>query len=76
MSAINTMRLALNPLTEGRFMLDLIMLPVMLVLAVVAIAFVVIMTNAERRIPVQYAKKVWAARCMVVSLPLCPLKSP
>lgn len=32
--------------------------PFMLVLAVVAIAFIVVMTNAERRIPVQYAKKV------------------
>lgn len=58
LSAINTVRLGLNPVTEGAFLLDLIMLPVMLVLAVVAIAFVVVMTNAERRIPVQYAKKV------------------
>ena len=32
--------------------------PFMVVLAVAAIAFIVIMTNAERRIPVQYAKKV------------------
>ena len=35
-----------------------VMLPVMLVLAIVAVVFVVILTNAERRIPVQYAKRV------------------
>ena len=35
-----------------------ILLPVILVLAIVAVIFVVILTNAERRIPVQYAKRV------------------
>ncbi len=35
-----------------------ILLPVLLVLAIVAVIFVVILTNAERRIPVQYAKRV------------------
>ena len=35
-----------------------IMLPLLLVLALVAVVFVVILTNAERRIPVQYAKRV------------------
>ena len=35
-----------------------ILLPVLLVLAIVAVVFVVILTNAERRIPVQYAKRV------------------
>ena len=35
-----------------------LLLPLLLVLAVVAIVFVVILTNAERRIPVQYAKRV------------------
>jgi len=34
------------------------MLPFLLVLALVAVVFVVILTNAERRIPVQYAKRV------------------
>lgn len=34
------------------------LLPVILVLAIVAVIFVVILTNAERRIPVQYAKRV------------------
>ena len=33
-------------------------LPLLLVLAVVAVVFVVILTNGERRIPVQYAKRV------------------
>ncbi len=33
-------------------------LPLIAVLAIVAVVFVVITTNAERRIPVQYAKKV------------------
>ncbi|WP_105203203.1 preprotein translocase subunit SecY [Neobittarella massiliensis] len=35
-----------------------IYLPIILVLAVVVIGFVVLMTNAERRVPVQYAKRV------------------
>ena len=35
-----------------------ILMPLLLVLAVVAVVFVVILTNAERRIPVQYAKRV------------------
>ena len=33
-------------------------LPALLVLALVAVIFVVVLTNAERRIPVQYAKRV------------------
>lgn len=35
-----------------------IYLPVIAILALVAVVFVVILTNAERRIPVQYAKRV------------------
>ena len=35
-----------------------IMIPAMVILALVAVVFVVILTNAERRIPVQYAKRV------------------
>ena len=35
-----------------------IRLPLLVVLALVAVVFVVILTNAERRIPVQYAKRV------------------
>lgn len=35
-----------------------IFLPLLVVLAIVAVIFVVILTNAERRIPVQYAKRV------------------
>lgn len=35
-----------------------IMIPAMVILALVAVIFVVILTNAERRIPVQYAKRV------------------
>lgn len=35
-----------------------ILLPVLVVLALAAVVFVVILTNAERRIPVQYAKRV------------------
>ena len=35
-----------------------IMIPVIVILFVLIIAFIVLMTNAERRIPVQYAKRV------------------
>ena len=35
-----------------------IMIPAMVILALVAVVFVVILTNAERHIPVQYAKRV------------------
>ena len=35
-----------------------VFLPALIVLALVAVVFVVILTNAERRIPVQYAKRV------------------
>ena len=35
-----------------------VFLPLLVVLALVAVVFVVILTNAERRIPVQYAKRV------------------
>ena len=35
-----------------------IFMPLIVVLALVAVVFVVILTNAERRIPVQYAKRV------------------
>ena len=35
-----------------------IYLPVIVILALVAVVFVVVLTNAERRIPVQYAKRV------------------
>ena len=34
------------------------LLPLLVILALVAVVFVVILTNAERRIPVQYAKRV------------------
>ena len=34
------------------------MIPAMVILALVAVIFVVILTNAERRMPVQYAKRV------------------
>lgn len=35
-----------------------VFLPLLVILALVAVVFVVILTNAERRIPVQYAKRV------------------
>ncbi|MGN0975647.1 MAG: preprotein translocase subunit SecY [Gemmiger sp.] len=35
-----------------------VLLPLLVVLALAAVVFVVILTNAERRIPVQYAKRV------------------
>ena len=35
-----------------------IYLPLIIVLALIAVVFVVVLTNAERRIPVQYAKRV------------------
>lgn len=35
-----------------------VFLPIIVVLALIAVVFVVILTNAERRVPVQYAKRV------------------
>ena len=37
---------------------QIVMLPVIAILFILIIAFIVLMTNAERRIPVQYAKRV------------------
>ncbi len=42
--------------TEG--LKNAILVPIILIIYVAMIAFVVLMTNAERRIPVQYAKRV------------------
>ena len=42
----------------GGSLLQRIMLPVIVILFILIIAFIVVMTNAERRIPVQYAKRV------------------
>lgn len=51
-----------------------ILLPVLLVLALVVIVFIVIMTNAERRIPVQYAKRVVGRKQMGGQSSYIPLK--
>jgi preprotein translocase subunit SecY len=51
-----------------------IFLPLLLVLAFVAIVFIVIMTNAERRITVQYAKRVVGRKQMGGQNSYIPLK--
>ena len=51
-----------------------IMLPLLLVLALVAVVFVVILTNAERRIPVQYAKRVMGRKMYGGQASYIPIK--
>ena len=51
-----------------------IMLPLLLVLALVVIVFIVIMTNAERRITIQYAKRVVGRKQMGGQNSYLPLK--
>lgn len=51
-----------------------IILPLLLVLALVVIVFIVIMTNAERRITIQYAKRVVGRRQMGGQNSYLPLK--
>lgn len=51
-----------------------ILLPLLLVLALVAVVFVVIMTNAERRITIQYAKRVVGRKQMGGQNSYLPLK--
>ncbi len=47
----------------------------MIIIGIFIVVFIVFMSNAERRIPVQYAKRVVAARCTVVSPPICRSRS-
>ena len=56
-TVIGTVRGLLAQAAEGK-PFYYILLPLVAVLAVVAVVFVVVLTNAERRIPVQYAKRV------------------
>ena len=51
-----------------------IFLPLLLVLALVVIVFIVIMTNAERRITIQYAKRVVGRKQMGGQNSYLPLK--
>ena len=51
-----------------------IMLPLLVVLALVVIVFIVIMTNAERRITIQYAKRVVGRKQMGGQNSYLPLK--
>ena len=51
-----------------------IMIPAMVILALVAVIFVVILTNAERRIPVQYAKRVVGRKMYVGQASYIPIK--
>ena len=51
-----------------------IMLPLLVVLALVAVIFVVILTNAERRIPVQYAKRVMGRKMYGGQASYIPIK--
>ena len=56
-NVINTGRAMITKAMNGEIKY-FILIPVILILAIAAIVFVVILTNAERRIPVQYAKRV------------------
>ena len=49
-------------------------LPLLLVLAVVAVVFIIVLTNAERRIPVIYAKRVMGRKMMGGQNSYIPLK--
>ncbi len=51
-----------------------VVLPLLLVLAVVAIVFIIVLTNAERRIPVIYAKRVMGRKMMGGQNSYIPLK--
>ncbi len=51
-----------------------ILLPLLIVLALVAVVFVVVMTNAERRITIQYAKRVVGRKQMGGQNSYLPLK--
>ena len=51
-----------------------IMLPLLLLLALVAVVFVVVLTNAERRIPVQYAKRVMGRKMYGGQASYIPIK--
>ena len=51
-----------------------IMIPAMVILALVAVIFVVILTNAERRITIQYAKRVVGRKQMGGQNSYLPLK--
>ena len=51
-----------------------IFLPLLVVLALVAVLFVVILTNAERRIPVQYAKRVMGRKMYGGQASYIPIK--
>jgi len=44
---------------------------VILAVMVLVVAFIVLVERGERRIPVQYAKRVWAAGCWVGSPRTC-----
>ena len=51
-----------------------VMLPLLVVLVLAAVVFVVVMTHAERRIPVQYAKRVVGRKMMGGQSSFIPLK--
>ena len=56
---------------ESQFYL---ILPLLVVLALVVVVFIVVLTNAERRIPVQYAKRVVGRKMMGGQNSYIPLK--
>jgi preprotein translocase SecY subunit len=51
-----------------------ILLPVLVLLALAVVVFIIILTNAERRIPVQYAKRVVGRKMMGGQNSYIPLK--
>ncbi len=51
-----------------------VLLPVFAILALVVVVFIIVLTNAERRIPVQYAKRVVGRKMMGGQNSYIPLK--
>lgn len=51
------------------------LVPAIFIVFLLMIAYIVFMDNAERRLPIQYAKRVVGRKCMAVSPLICRLKS-
>lgn len=56
-AVISLVKLMIDSLKAGQ-MRDVILVPIILVVFIAIIAFIIFMNNAERRIPIQYAKRV------------------
>ena len=64
----------IHPAGSAVIFLAIFLLPLLLVLALVVIVFIVVMTNAERRITIQYAKRVVGRKQMGGQNSYLPLK--